>query len=212
MRIMNDLEEQAEEQPLKWVDLLNAYAQGIFPMADPDDQQLYWYSPDPRAIIPIDSPHFSKSLKRFARKKTFEIRFDSAFLEVMRCCALPRKDESESWINDEIIALYHQLFLNGYAHCIEAWHDGELVGGLYGVSIGSGFFAESMFSKVSNASKVCLYHLLGHLRRLGYTLFDVQFQNPHIKQFGVTEIARERYWELLGVAVDAPDKWAMDMD
>ncbi len=181
-------------------------------MADPEDGHMDWYCPDPRAILPFDGAYFSKSLRRLIKQNPFEIRFNTSFLKVIQGCAQPRQHEQETWINGQIITLYHQLHQQGYAHCVEAWQQGQLVGGVYGVAIGSAFFAESMFSSISGASKVCLFHLFNHLRGLGYTLLDVQFQNDHIKQFGVIEIPREVYLASLAQAIEVEDLWQLPQE
>jgi leucyl/phenylalanyl-tRNA---protein transferase len=177
--------------------LLNAYSQGYFPMADPDDGKVYWYDPDPRTILPLESFHVSRRLARSVKQKKFEIRIDTAFQRVMECCAEPRQNwitgQDKTWINEELIELYTILHRHGFAHSVETWQAGELVGGVYGVSVGGLFAGESMFSRVRDASKVALVTLVDVLRRNGYVLFDVQFTNEHLKQFGVVEIPRVHY-------------------
>jgi leucyl/phenylalanyl-tRNA--protein transferase len=192
------------------IDLLNAYANGIFPMADPDTGEIHWYSPDPRGIIPLDAFHVPKNVGRLVRQRKFTIRSDTAFEQVMRQCAQPRSEDNGSWMTEELLAEYVELHHHGYAHSIEAWLDGELVGGLYGVHIGAAFFGESMFSQPdrgSNASKVCLVHLVHHLRRQGFTLLDTQFVNDHLLQFGCIEISRHRYLALLQNAIKQMVNW-----
>ena len=162
-------------------------------MADPRTQQVYWYDPDPRTIIPLDAYHFSRSLKRTLRKGVFEVRVDYDFRTVMQRCAEPAPGREETWINDELIALYTTLHEHGFAHSVETWLNNELVGGVYGVSIRGLFAGESMFSRVTDASKVALAQLILLLNQGGYTLFDVQYTTNHLKTFGATEISRREY-------------------
>lgn len=172
--------------------LLTAYSQGVFPMAD-DDGQIFWYSPDPRAILPLDRFHTSRSLSRYLRAGDFDIRFDNAFVEVIAACAAPGPGREETWISDEIIEAYVWLHRLGFAHSVETWVDGSLMGGLYGVSLRGLFAGESMFSIRPNASKVALYYLVEHLRSRSFTLLDVQFQTPHLERLGAIEISRSDY-------------------
>ncbi len=183
--------------------LLAAYASGYFPMAKSRDvPTLYWYDPDHRGVLPLDTFHIPKSLQKFLRHNPYTITTDTAFEQVIRACADTRSEErKDSWINDTIIGLYCDLFRAQHAHSVECWHDGTLVGGLYGVSLGGAFFGESMFSTKTNASKVALVALVERLRNAGYTLLDTQYVNEHLVQFGVQEIARERYLELLEKAL-----------
>jgi leucyl/phenylalanyl-tRNA--protein transferase len=173
--------------------LLNAYCQGYFPMADPDDEKIYWYDPDPRTILPLESFHIPRRLQRTVKQKKFDIRIDTAFEQVMRCCAEPRAKQDRTWINEELLELYVALHRHGFAHSVETWLNGELVGGVYGVSVGGLFAGESMFSRARDSSKVALVALVDVLKRNGYVLFDVQFTNDHLKQFGVVEIPRSHY-------------------
>jgi len=174
--------------------LLNAYAQGIFPMADADEsEQIYWYAPDPRAIIPLDGFHISRSLKRTIKKGVFEIRFDYDFRGTMTSCAAPAKGREETWISDEIIDLYCYLHEYGFAHSVESYQDGELVGGVYGLALNGLFAGESMFSRKTDASKVVLAYLLRALEDTGYSLFDVQFLTNHLASFGAVEISKRDY-------------------
>lgn len=191
--------------------LMWTYARGIFPMADPRRGEIGWFSPDPRGIIPLEAFHVPKNLAREVRKGGFDIRADTAFEEVMRACAAPRHDDNLSWINDRLIVAYVDLHRRGHAHSVEAWRDGQLVGGLYGVSLGAAFFGESMFSRPrrggTNASKVCLVHLVRWLRHRRFTLLDTQYWNPHLDQFGCVEIPAGRYLSMLQSAVRAPVSW-----
>jgi leucyl/phenylalanyl-tRNA---protein transferase len=176
--------------------LIYAYTSGVFPMAEADGT-IYWYRPDPRAIIPIDTYKPSKSLKPILNRGQFEIRIDTQFEAVMRACAAPRTYEQETWISEEIIAAYVELFEKGFAHSVEVYEQGDLVGGLYGVHIGSVFFGESMFMKVSNASKVAFHYLIEILRANEFGLLDTQFMNDNVQRYGAIEIKRSAYEKLL---------------
>ena len=182
--------------------LIRAYAAGIFPMAEAaDDPELFWVDPRRRGILPLDALHVSRRLRRVIRQQFFEIRCDSAFEDVIRACAEPSEKRPNTWINDEIVRLYAGLFTRGAAHSVECWRDGELVGGLYGVSLGAAFFGESMFSRESEASKVALVHLVARLRIGGFRLLDTQFLTPHLARFGGIEITRRHYHRLLAEAL-----------
>lgn len=194
------------DNPLTPQQLLHAYWHGYFPMADSANGPIHWYQPDPRAIIPLDQFHLPRSLRRFIRKNLFTIRTDTAFNQTIRACAAPRSyDHGETWINDKIIHAYTALHHLGFAHSVEAFLHEKLVGGIYGVSINAAFFGESMFTRPeiggTNASKVTLAYLVAHLRKRGYTLFDTQFNNPHITQFGTTEIPNDDYLHRLAFAI-----------
>jgi leucyl/phenylalanyl-tRNA--protein transferase len=174
--------------------LLNAYAVGIFPMAETrDDPELYWIDPERRGILPLERFHVPRSLRRTLRRDPFEIRADTAFRDVVAGCAEPSAERPESWINDDIRTVYGALFDAGYAHSVECWDGGRLVGGLYGVAIGGAFFGESMFSRVRDASKVALVHLVARLEAGGFRLLDTQFVTAHLARFGAVEIARDEY-------------------
>jgi leucyl/phenylalanyl-tRNA--protein transferase len=190
-------------EPLDPVILIRAYAQGIFPMAD-QQGKIRWYAPDPRAILEHDNLHVSRSLRATIRKGIYEIRMDSAFEKVMRYCA----NREETWINEEFIKTYTYLHRLGLAHSVEAWHNGRLVGGLYGIALGGAFMGESMFSHATDASKVCLVALVEHLKRRGYILHDTQFVTPHLATLGVTEIARQEYERRLQEALLLPCTWS----
>jgi leucyl/phenylalanyl-tRNA--protein transferase len=177
--------------------LLSAYVQGVFPMAH--DDGVYWYDPDPRAILPLDDFHCPRRLGRTVRKGIYDIRVNSAFHVVITQCASP--DREGGWISDDIIAAYTRLHKLGFAHSVEAWQDGELVGGLYGVAIRGLFAGESMFSTARDASKVALVYLVQRLRQRGYTLLDVQFDNDHLQQFGIVNISRANYLNQLAQAL-----------
>jgi len=174
--------------------LLRAYAYGVFPMAESrDDPELYWIDPEKRGILPLDAFHIPKRLRRRVRAGTFDVRIDTAFREVMIGCADAGPDREGTWINDRIVALYCELHERGHAHSVEAWREGRLAGGLYGVSIGAAFFGESMFSRETDASKVALVHLVARLVAGGYRLLDTQFVTGHLQQFGAVEISRDAY-------------------
>lgn len=173
--------------------LLAAYCQALFPMAD-DDGQIYWYDPNPRAIIPLDAFHVPRRLARRVRSGEFEVRADTSFRAVMRACAEPRPDHLGTWISEEMLDAYAELHRLGFAHSVEAWRAGELVGGLYGVAIGGLFAGESMFSRATDASKVALVHLVERLRRGGFVLLNSQYVvGTHMLQFGTVEIPRAEY-------------------
>ncbi|CAM5767345.1 leucyl/phenylalanyl-tRNA--protein transferase [Bosea minatitlanensis] len=174
--------------------MLRAYAAGIFPMAETaDDPGLFWVEPEWRGIIPLDGFHLSARLARTLRSDRFEVRVDSDFAAVIAACAEQRPDRPETWINGRIRAIFGELFTLGYAHTVECWRDGRLVGGLYGLSLGAAFFGESMFHRETDASKVALVHLVARLRHGGYRLLDTQFQTGHLAQFGTIEIPRDAY-------------------
>ena len=182
--------------------LLRAYAHGLFPMArSAESDELYWFDPPSRGIIPLDDFHIPRRLRRELRRGTFEVRYDTAFAQVLEACATPAADRPTTWINSRIVELYSVLFDIGHAHSVECWRDGELVGGLYGVSLKSAFFGESMFSRVTNASKVALVHLVALLRWGGFTLLDTQFTTNHLSRFGGVEVAQRRYKKMLAEAL-----------
>lgn len=174
--------------------LVTAYAQGIFPMAHEEaGWEVYWYAPDPRTVLPFEDFHVSKTLGRTVRKELFEVRYDTKFEQVIRACAEPRGDGQGTWISEGLIKSYIGLHQAGYAHSVEAWRDDELVGGLYGVALKGLFAGESMFHRVSDASKVCLVHLVERLRDRGFVLHDCQFMTEHLRRFGAREIPRFEY-------------------
>jgi leucyl/phenylalanyl-tRNA---protein transferase len=177
--------------------LISAYAQGVFPMAGPDNR-IRWYSPDPRAILPLDAFHLSANLRRRCQQERFQIRLNSDFVAVLRACA-DRKDGT--WINQDIIEAYTLLHRMGLAHSVESWQADTLVGGLYGVALGGAFFGESMFHHATDASKVALVHLVDRMRERGYQLLDVQFTTPHLQTFGTVEIPRREYLRRLRAAI-----------
>lgn len=186
--------------------LLRAYSIGLFPMAEAaDDPELFWVEPELRGIIPLDDFHVSKSLSKAIRKKPFDIRFDTAFSAVMAGCAAQAPDRPNTWINETIRKLYTELHEIGHAHSVEAWEGDELVGGLYGVSLGAAFFGESMFSRRTNASKICLVYLVERLREKGFMLLDTQFTTEHLKTFGAIDVPKDEYAKMLDWAVNQPD-------
>jgi leucyl/phenylalanyl-tRNA--protein transferase len=182
--------------------VISAYAQGIFPMAEPSGK-IYWYAPDPRAILEHDNLHISRSLRATLRKGIYEVRIDTAFEQVMRGCA----EREETWINEVFIDTYTYFQRVGLAHSVEAWQDGQLVGGLYGVALGGAFMGESMFSRARDASKVCLVALVEHLKARGYVLHDTQFTTTHLETLGVTEIPRRVYERRLQAALQLSCSW-----
>jgi len=176
--------------------LLEAYRGGIFPWFNPGEPMLWW-SPDPRMVLIPGEFRISRTLAKILRKEQFEVRCDTVFEQVMRGCAAPRSKDREghqgTWIGEDMIKAYCQLHLQGYAHSVETWQDGKLVGGLYGVSIGRMFIGESMFSAVSNASKIALAHLARQLERWGYGMIDCQMSTPHLASLGAREIPRREF-------------------
>lgn len=182
--------------------LLRAYSIGLFPMSDAaDDPEIFWVEPEMRGILPLDAFHISKSLAKAVRKKPFDIRFDTAFDAVVEKCAEEAEDRPSTWINDTIKELYGALHRLGHAHSVEAFEGDVLVGGLYGVSLGSAFFGESMFSRRTNASKICLVHLVERLKFRGFTLLDAQFTTEHLKTFGAIDVPKQDYLKLLDQAM-----------
>ncbi|ETX14221.1 leucyl/phenylalanyl-tRNA--protein transferase [Roseivivax halodurans JCM 10272] len=181
--------------------VLQAYRVGVFPMAEHrNDPEIFWVDPRHRGIIPLDGFHLSRSLARTIRRGRYSVSLDTAFGDVMRACA----DRNETWINEEIIALYTALHERGHAHSIEIWDtEGRLAGGVYGVALGRAFCGESMFSVMRDGSKIALAWLVDHLRRTGFTLFDTQFITDHLASLGAIEIPRRDYLALLSEALSA---------
>ena len=185
--------------------LLKAYRIGVFPMGERrDDPKLHWLDPRLRAILPLDGFHLPNRLARTVRSERFTVSADTSFVEIMRACAEPRPGHPESWINDPIIDLYSELHDRGHAHSIECRVGDQLVGGLYGVSVGAVFFGESMFSRERDASKVALVHLVARLIQGGFRLLDCQFMTEHLRSFGAIEVPREAFHVLLADAIDRP--------
>ncbi len=182
--------------------VLRAYACGIFPMADSaDDPNLFWVEPTDRGVLPLENFHLPKRLARTVRSDRFAITIDTDFDAVIDACAAPRPGRRSTWINQPIRRLYGSLFDAGHVHTVEAWRDGRLVGGLYGVKLGAAFFGESMFSNERDASKVALVHLVGRLKRGRFRLLDTQFVTEHLEQFGTEEVPRAVYYERLQAAL-----------
>ncbi len=183
--------------------LIQAYSAGIFPMAENrDDPELFWIDPDERGILPLNSFHITRSLKKTVKQERFEVRVDTAFLQVVQACAKPAFGRENTWISERIESLYTDLHTKKMAHSVECWLGDELVGGLYGVAIAGAFFGESMFHTVTDASKVALVHLVARLKAGGYTLLDTQFVTDHLKQFGTIEIPRAEYHARLADALE----------
>ncbi len=178
--------------------LLNAYAVGVFPMANGvDDPEIYWVDPAIRGVLPLDGFHVPRSLAKRMRRGGYEVTVDRAFDAVLDGCA----DREETWINAKIRGLYLELHEFGYGHSVEVWMNGALSGGLYGVSLGAAFFGESMFSRQPDASKIALAHLVARLRAGGFTLLDTQFVTAHLRKFGAVEITRREYHRQLDDAL-----------
>lgn len=185
--------------------VLRAYRAGLFPMAERRDaDRLYWLDPDRRGIQPLEAFHLPRRLARTVLSDAFEVRCDTAFAAVLEGCAASTEDRPETWINPDIERLFGALHEMGHAHSVECWQQGRLVGGLYGVVLGGAFFGESMFSRVRDASKVALVHLVARLRLGGFALLDTQFVTDHLARFGAIEVPRLEYRRLLAEAVDLP--------
>ncbi len=194
--------------------LLKAYRHGIFPWYS-DDQPILWWSPDPRAVLFPDKLHISRSLKRSLRPNLFSVTLDRCFRDVMQQCAGPRPQypDGGTWITAEMLKAYTCLHERGYAHSVETWKDGQLVGGLYGVALGGAFFAESMFTRVPDASKVALVLLVRQLQTWGFRLIDCQQSSPHVMSFGAEEIPRREFLDHLTAALAMPERrrrWQVD--
>lgn len=191
--------------------LLCAYASGVFPMAnDRFDPTIHWIEPRRRGILPLEAFHVPRSLRKVVRQARFEIRVDSAFAQVIGACAASRPERPRTWLNDELLELYCALHERGFAHSVEAWADGRLAGGLYGVSLGAAFFGESMFTRRRDASKVALVGLVERLRAGGYRLLDTQFVTDHLRRFGALEVSRPAYRALLRDAIETPATFYSD--
>ncbi len=182
--------------------LLRAYSAGLFPMAESaDDPELFWVDPERRGILPLDGLHIPRRLKRTVRQGKFTVTANRDFAGVMRGCSERTSARKSTWINHEILRLYSDLHERGAAHSVECWQDDRLVGGLYGVALGGAFFGESMFSRVDDASKTALVHLIARLRRGGFLLLDTQFVTAHLTRFGAVEIPRREYKKRLETAL-----------
>jgi leucyl/phenylalanyl-tRNA--protein transferase len=192
--------------------LLDAYRHGIFPWFN-TGEPILWWSPDPRMVLIPEEFKISMSLRKTLRDKRYEVRTDSAFEQVMRACAAPRREQAGTWIHEDMIAAYTELHQKGVAHSVEIWMDGNLVGGLYGISIGRMFYGESMFSHATNASKIALAHLTAQLQRWGYGMIDCQMSTPHLASLGAREIPRAEFLHRLKELIhcqDTPLKWQFD--
>jgi len=190
---VNSKERFDPKELLKPENMIRLYASGAFPMADAETGSINWYMPDVRTIIPLNNYNIPRTAKKTIEDKNFEIRFDTDFEGVLAGCA----DRESTWISDELKAAYRRLKKRGHIHTLETWKDGMLVGGLYGVTFRGAFFGESMFSKMSQASKAALAALLKHLKEKEFVLLDVQYMTEHLKMFGAVEISFEEYTKLL---------------
>ncbi|HEX7971745.1 MAG TPA: leucyl/phenylalanyl-tRNA--protein transferase [Thiobacillus sp.] len=197
---------------LSLVRLLDAYRRGIFPWFNPHEPILWW-SPDPRMVLPPAEVRVTRSLAKRIRNAGFDVRVDTAFIEVMHACAAPREGASGTWISPAIVAAYSRLFDAGYAHSIETWHDGVLVGGLYGVAIGRMFYGESMFSREPDASKAALVRLAWQLQQWEFGLIDCQMETPHLASLGARTLPRAAFTARLAELVNLPHRpgpWHFD--
>ncbi|MDP3497894.1 MAG: leucyl/phenylalanyl-tRNA--protein transferase [Candidatus Nitrotoga sp.] len=192
--------------------LLDAYQQGIFPWFN-TGEPILWWSPNPRMVLIPEEFNISRSLRKTLRDKNYEVRTDSAFEQVMRACAAPRREQVGTWIHDDVIEAYIELHQMGVAHSVETWVNGNLVGGLYGISIGRMFYGESMFSHATDASKIALAHLTAQLQRWGYGMIDCQMSTPHLASLGARGISRAEFMLRLKELIHYPDtplKWQFD--
>tara|TARA_B100000676_G_scaffold305791_1_gene360714 strand:- start:1185 stop:1826 length:642 start_codon:yes stop_codon:yes gene_type:complete len=193
--------------------LLRAYSIGVFPMAeDRDDPELVWVDPRMRGIIPMSKFHVPRRLRRTVRNDTFEVTFDRNFAGVIEGCAEATEGRPRTWINSRIVDLYTSLHFKGHGHSVECWQDGDLVGGLYGISLKGVFFGESMFSRATDASKVALVHLAAKLSVGGYAFIDTQFITKHLSRFGAIEVPRNEYRGLLAAALKFDSEFGVDYD
>ena len=192
--------------------IIQAYTLGIFPMAaSKDAEDIQFFQPDIRGVLPIRPPHIPKRLQRLLRKQPFEIHWNQNFPAVIDGCAAPRSGTQDTWINPQIRMLYISLHMLGFAHSVEVYEEGQLVGGLYGVAIGGAFFGESMFSRVSNASKIALCHLMARLRYGNFKLLDAQFVNDHLIQFGIESINKNDFQKQLEQAINSKASLGLDV-
>lgn len=181
-----------------------AYERGVFPMAN-DDGTVDWYQPVRRALLPIEGIHVSRSLRRTIQRGKFEVRFDTSFADVMRGCLRP----DENWIDEEFVRVYTQIHHEGWGHCSECWMGDRLVGGVYGIALGSCFCAESMFHRETDGSKVALWALVDRCRALGFTIFDAQIMNPHLRSLGAYEVTHDEYEAKLQEALATATEWGV---
>lgn len=193
-----------EEELTPWL-IRYAYQQGAFPMTMRDGE-VGWFQPRERALFPIEGIHVSASLAKVLRRGTYEVRFDTSFEQVMRGCLRP---DDDNWISEDFIRVYTMIHHEGWGHCSECWLDGELVGGVYGIAIGSCFFAESMFHRATNASKVALAAMVNRCRELGFSIFDAQIMNPHLASLGAFEVPHRAYMRMLRKAVRETTPWSV---
>ena len=195
-------------QPLTPDLLIWAYRQGVFPMADPDeDDAIYWFRPEVRGVLPLDGFHVPKNVAKLVRRQAFDVTTDQDFEAVVRACAAPAPGRESTWISEEIVRAYTELHRRGLGHSVECRQDGRLVGGLYGVALGGAFFGESMFHRVPDASKVALVHLVQRLHRGGFVLLDTQDVTPHLQRFGVIGLPRRVYERRLALALRVEARW-----
>jgi leucyl/phenylalanyl-tRNA--protein transferase len=194
--------------------LVDAYARGIFPWFG-DEDPLLWWSPDPRMVLFVDELHVARSLRRVLKSGRFTVTLDRAFADVMAGCAAPRANAAGTWITEDMLDAYSALARRGFAHSVETWADGRLVGGLYGVAIGRMFYGESMFSRRTDASKVALVTLMRQLERWGFKMIDCQMSTDHLASLGAREIPRSAFLERMRQLVgqpDVPGPWSLDAD
>ena len=203
-----------DERKITTQDVLRAYVNGYFPMADSrEDDDIFWVEPEERGVFPLDSFHIPKSLIKTIKKEPFTITVDRAFAAVMKGCASPLKGREDTWINHKIFDLYTQLHKDGFAHSVECWRDGKLVGGLYGIVINAAFFGESMFHLETDASKIALVYLVARLKYGGFKLLDAQFITEHLTRFGAVTMPQEDYLKELNVAVhESADFYSLGED
>lgn len=194
--------------------LLDAYRHGIFPWFNPGEPILWW-SPDPRMVLFPAELKVSRSLRKTLKKQDYEVRVDSAFCAVMQACAAPRAGAGGTWISEEMVAAYSALHENGFAHSVETWRNGELIGGLYGVALGRMFYGESMFSRATDASKIAFVHLVKQLERWGFGMIDCQMKTAHLATLGAREIPRAAFVQGLSQLIELPHqpgRWQFDHD
>ena len=194
--------DSGKDSALSTDDLLKAYTLGYFPMSEArDDPDVFWVLPEMRGTLPLAEFYMPRSLKKAVKQDRYEIYLNRDFRQTMQKCAEPATGRRDTWINARIIETYCELYEMGHAHSVEAWQEGEMVGGLYGVSLGGVFFGESMFSRATDASKIALVHLVARMRAGGYTLLDTQFYTEHLAQFGIRELPKAEYQLLLDQAL-----------